>query len=89
MYQAHWGLSQAYDVSCEELDFLVMLAEENRKFVIGSRMMGGGFGGCTINLIEKSQIDTFKEKVRLKYFATFKTEPGFYPVQLSKGVHSI
>jgi galactokinase len=89
MYQAHWGLSQAYDVSCEELDFLVMLAEENKQDVIGSRMMGGGFGGCTINIVSNSQQEAFKEKVRLKYFATFKTEPEFYEVQLSNGVHKI
>ncbi len=89
MYEAHWGLSQAYDVSCEELDFLVMLAEENKEFVVGSRMMGGGFGGCTINIVSNGQQEAFKEKVRLKYFTTFKIEPEFYEVQLSKGVHKI
>jgi len=89
MYEAHWGLSQAYEVSCEELDFLVMLAEEDKFAVIGSRMMGGGFGGCTINLIKRDQEEIFKEKVRQKYFATFKQEPDFYPVQLSKGVHQL
>ncbi len=88
MYQAHWGLSQAYDVSCEELDFLVMLAEEDKNAVIGSRMMGGGFGGCTINIVSKQQEEVFKEKVRQKYFTTFKIEPEFYSVKLSKGVHS-
>ncbi|CAN5347229.1 galactokinase [soil metagenome] len=89
MYQAHWGLSQAYEVSCEELDFLVMLAEEDKNAVIGSRMMGGGFGGCTINLVRKDQEESFKERVRLKYFTTFKKEPDFYPVQLSNSVHKI
>ena len=89
MYQAHWGLSKAYDVSCEELDFLVLLAEENKSVVIGARMMGGGFGGCTINLVSKNKEETFKEKVRQKYFATFKTEPIFYSIKLSDGVHSI
>ncbi len=89
MYQTHWGLSQAYEVSCEELDLLVTLAEEERNDVIGSRMMGGGFGGCTINLIRRGQEEIFKEKVRQKYFTTFKKEPDFYPVKLSKGVHAI
>jgi galactokinase len=87
MYQAHWGLSQAYNVSCEELDFLVMLAEEDKTVVAGARMMGGGFGGCTINLVTAGKEEFFKEKVRLKYFATFKKEPAFYEVQLSQGVH--
>lgn len=89
MYQTHWGLSQAYDVSCPELDFLVSLAEELRSEVIGSRMMGGGFGGCTINIIQKERVSVFKEMVLAKYFATFKKEPGFYSVKLSDGVHSV
>lgn len=88
MYETHWGLSQAYDVSCLELDFLVSLAEEHRNEIIGSRMMGGGFGGCTINLAEQSKVEKFKEEVRNKYFSTFKKEPEFYSVKLSNGVHS-
>lgn len=88
MYETHWGLSQAYDVSCPELDFLVSLAEENEQRIPGARLMGGGFGGCTINLIEKGYEETFKEKVRLKYFATFKKEPDFYSIKLSQGVHA-
>ncbi len=89
MYQTHWGLSQAYEVSCQELDFLVSLAEEQRSEVIGSRMMGGGFGGCTINLIAKGKVKAFKEMALAKYFATFKKEPDFYSVKLSDGVHSV
>ncbi len=89
MYQTHWGLSQAYEVSCEELDYLVMLAEENKNAVLGARMIGGGFGGCTLNLMRKSDEPEFKERVWQKYFATFKTEPKFYPVRLSQGVHQI
>ncbi len=89
MYQTHWGLSQAYEVSSHELDFLVSLAEEQRSEVIGSRMMGGGFGGCTINLVEKGKVKVFKEIVLAKYFATFKKEPDFYSVKLSDGVHSV
>ena len=89
MFQTHWGLSQAFEVSCEELDFLVMLAEEDKKTVVGARMMGGGFGGCTINLVRKGREGIFKEKVRQKYFVTFKNEPDFYSVELSKGTHQI
>ena len=89
MYQTHWGLSRAYEVSCEECDALVTIAEEDRNEVMGSRIMGGGFGGCTINLVKKGKEEMFKEKVRQKYFATFKKEPDFYPVKLSEGVHAI
>ena len=89
MYLSHWGLSQAYDVSCQELDFLVMQAEEDKNKVLGSRMMGGGFGGCTINLVQKNYEGIFKETVRKKYFATFKQEPDFYSVKLSQGVHQL
>jgi galactokinase len=89
MFQAHWGLSQAYEVSCAELDHLVMLAEEDKQMVAGSRMMGGGFGGCTINLVSKDQKEKFIDKTRKNYFATFKKEPDFYSVTLSQGVHQI
>ncbi len=89
MYETHWGLSKAYDVSCPELDMLVSIAEEDKNEIVGARMMGGGFGGCTINLVKKGQEQFFKEKVRQKYFATFKKEPDFYSVKLSDGVHAI
>jgi galactokinase len=87
MYETHWGLSQAYDVSCEELDFLVAMGEEDKSKIIGSRMMGGGFGGCTINLIANGHEGAFSERVRENYFATFKKEPDFYQVNLAEGVH--
>ena len=87
MFETHWGLSKSYDVSCEELDHLVLLAEENRDIVCGARMMGGGFGGCTINLVKSDKVDYLRGYVHDKYFATFGTEPDFYTVQLSRGVH--
>jgi galactokinase len=89
MYETHWGLSKSYDVSCAELDFLVTMAEDEKNSILGSRMMGGGFGGCTLNLISNDRIDAFSEKVRAKYFGTFKKEPDFYPVNLSEGVHQM
>lgn len=89
MYQTHWGLSQAYDVSCEELDLLTSIAEEDTNVVPGARMMGGGFGGCTINFVLSSELQVFKEKASQKYFAAFKREPDFYTVKLSDGVHSL
>ncbi|HWA34630.1 MAG TPA: hypothetical protein VG737_10895, partial [Cyclobacteriaceae bacterium] len=89
MFQAHWGLSQAYEVSCPELDHLVMIAEEDKQLVAGARMMGGGFGGCTINLVSKGHEEQFMDKTRKKYFASFEKEPDFYSVALSQGVHQI
>jgi galactokinase len=86
MFETHWGLSQAYEVSCEESDFLVSLAEEEKNKILGARMMGGGFGGCTVNLIEKSYQKVFQEKVLDQYVATFKKEPDFYSVDLVDGV---
>ena len=61
MYESHFGLSKLYKVSCEELDFLVDLTRNQHK-IIGSRMMGGGFGGCTINLIQDDFIDQFVDE---------------------------
>jgi len=87
MFETHWGLSNLYKVSCDESDFLVRLAEENQEAVIGARQMGGGFGGCIINVIKKGTVEKYSQKVRDKYFATFKKEPDFYSVNLSQGVH--
>ena len=62
LYQSHEGLSAQYKVSCTELDFLVNRAKENPN-VLGARMMGGGFGGCTINLVLKNVADDFAKEV--------------------------
>ncbi len=56
MYETHYGLSRDYEVSCKELDFLVDYVKPNAA-VIGARMMGGGFGGCTINLVKKDECE--------------------------------
>lgn len=84
MYDTHWGLSQAYEVSCVELDYLVALAEEEK--ITGARMMGGGFGGCTINLAQNDKAESFKEKVIRQYAANFNIQPEFYLVNLVDGV---
>jgi len=86
MYETHWGLSQAYEVSCDELDFLVSLAKGEKGKIAGARMMGGGFGGCTINLIQKDAVKAFQEKVLDQYIATFHIAPEFYLVKLVDGV---
>lgn len=73
MYEAHWGLSEMYEVSCDELDFLVEQTKENPK-ILGSRMMGGGFGGCTINIIHKDEVQHFIQKVSPLYLEVFGKE---------------
>lgn len=87
MFETHWGLSNDYEVSCAELDLLVKLATQFPSEVLGARQMGGGFGGCVINLIRKGAVDNFSQKVREKYVASFKKEPDFYLVTLKEGVH--
>lgn len=87
MYETHWGLSRDYEVSCEELDFLAELAEECG--VTGSRIMGGGFGGCTINLVRNEICDTFIEKAKSGFAAKYGHEPMIYPVIISDGARKL
>ncbi len=70
MYGSHDGLQHNYEVSCPELDFLVDYSRK-RDFIYGSRMMGGGFGGCTINLIEEDKISNYIKEVNKAYFQEF------------------
>lgn len=84
MYQSHQGLSELYEVSCEELNFLVDQAKGSSG-VCGSRMMGGGFGGCTLNLIQKSKVAVFVDKMKKAYFDHYKKTIPCYVVQLDQG----
>ncbi|MGB5419354.1 MAG: galactokinase, partial [Algibacter sp.] len=77
-----------YKVSCEELDFLVQQAKLNGQ-VLGARMMGGGFGGCTINIISKGAADSFKTNVLKEYKLKFNKNCSFCSVKLSNGTHVI
>jgi galactokinase len=88
IYESHNGLQHQYKVSCEELDFLVDLAKGNNE-VIGARMMGGGFGGCTINIVKKGKATDFVEKVTPLYKAKFNKECAAYAVNISEGTHKI
>jgi len=88
VYGSHNGLSKQYKVSCVELDFLVDLAKESDD-VIGSRMMGGGFGGCTINIVKKGKSDAFVEEVVPLYKEKFNKECSPYSVNISDGTHKI
>jgi galactokinase len=84
LYLSHHGLSKKYHVSCEELDLLVETAG-NIDGVLGARMMGGGFGGCTINLIKSSAVETFKSKITAAFNQAFGNDPLFYNVHLGNG----
>lgn len=88
LYQSHEGLSSNYKVSCDELDFLVHQAKNNPE-VLGARMMGGGFGGCTINLIHKNATQQFKTEVSRAFKKQFDKDCSIYSVTLSQGTHMI
>ena len=88
MFEAHEGLSKLYEVSCKELDFLVEKAKENKN-VIGARMMGGGFGGCTINIVKKESVDKFLEDSISTYKNEFVIEPEIIEVKIEDGTHEI
>ena len=86
MYKTHDGLSNDYEVSCKELDYLVEILKDNEN-VFGSRMMGGGFGGCTINLIEKKSVEKISREVKEKYLKKFGIEANSYVTQISGGTN--
>lgn len=88
MYGSHEGLSSFYQVSCEELDFLVDIAK-SIPGVIGSRMMGGGFGGCTISVVENDAYDSFVEKATSQFEAKFGKKPLLYDVVISDGARKL
>ncbi|MDE5568816.1 MAG: galactokinase [Muribaculaceae bacterium] len=85
MYETHEGLSKDYEVSCEELDFLNDVAKECG--VTGSRIMGGGFGGCTINLVKDDLYDSFIKAATEKFEAKYGHAPKIYDVVISDGAH--
>ena len=87
MYQTHFGMSKLYEVSCEELDFLNKLAR--KMDVTGSRVMGGGFGGCTINLVKDELYDTFIEEAVKQFTEKFGHAPKIYPVVISDGARKL
>ena len=88
IYASHSGLQNQYKVSCEELDFLVEQAKSNPN-ILGARMMGGGFGGCTINLISKRETPSFKTSISEAYKEKFNKACSIYSVKLSNGTHLI
>jgi galactokinase len=85
MFATHEGLSKDYEVSCAELDFLVE-AVKGQPGVLGARMMGGGFGGCTINLVREEAIGELAAKVSVAYTKTMNRELTTYKAQIENGV---
>ena len=88
MYQTHEGLSKNYEVSCPELDFLVDLSKDIPQ-VVGSRMMGGGFGGCTINLVEEGYVNEFMDLASKAYKEQFDINLTSILVATSNGVETV
>ncbi|MCA1802653.1 MAG: galactokinase [Rhodothermaceae bacterium] len=88
MYQSHYGLRDDYEVSCRELDILVEAAEQIDG-VLGARMMGGGFGGCTINLVLDNTLEDTIRQIQTYYHEKTGKEPGFHIVQIGQGTHLV
>ena len=88
LYQSHDGLSNKFKVSCKELDFLVEQTKSNKN-ILGARMMGGGFGGCTINLIKKTEVANFKKEIDTNFKNEFNRDCSIYQVKLSKGTRVV
>ena len=88
MYGSHYGLKDKYEVSCPELDQLVVIAEECEG-VIGARMMGGGFGGCTINLVRKDAVDSLSQHITNNYQTPQGEPPLIIIAQIEQGVHKL
>jgi galactokinase len=84
MYRSHDGLSKEYEVSCKELDFLVA-AVRNNTDVLGARMMGGGFGGCTINIVKEGAIKELIDKLSIAYKNEMNLELTAYIAETDDG----
>ena len=84
MYQSHQGLSEKYQVSCQELDLLVDLTRQEQT-ILGARMMGGGFGGCTINLIKEHAVEELVKRIGKEYLEVTGKDMTVYPVNIADG----
>jgi galactokinase len=88
MFATHDGLSKMYEVSCNELDYLVEFVRNNDA-VVGARMMGGGFGGCTINLVKEEAVGVLIKDISAQYLKHFGKKPDAYLVSISDGTSKI
>jgi len=88
MFETHEGLSKLYEVSCPELDYLVEAVASNEN-VLGARMMGGGFGGCTINIIKKTAVEEITKALSAKYNQAMHKELSYYITSIEDGTHLV
>ena len=88
MWRSHVSLRDDYEVSCEELDLMVEIAR-GAKGVLGARMTGGGFGGSTVNLVRRGNLEEFKEKVNFDYQQLTGIEPTILVSEASDGACEI
>ncbi|EZH75054.1 galactokinase [Aquimarina atlantica] len=88
LFESHNGLQNQYNVSCTELDFLIDQARQNPD-VLGARMMGGGFGGCTINIIKKGTADVFIDTIAPLYHKQFNKTLSRYDIHIAQGTYKI
>jgi galactokinase len=88
MFSTHDGLSKMYEVSCKELDYFVNFVKDN-KSVIGARMMGGGFGGCVINLVKEDAIDNLVKKIKPAYESEMQLPLTYYIASIENGTEFV
>jgi galactokinase len=88
MRGSHHSLREEYEVSCPELDLMVEIATVQLG-VVGARMTGGGFGGCTINLVESDAVDAFKQRIAAEYFSKTRLDPEIFVSPASDGAEQV
>lgn len=88
MYETHAGLSELYEVSCPELDFIVSCTKKEGG-ILGARMMGGGFGGCVITLVKEDQLEGIVKRIKEAYFNKMNIGMNVYITQIENGTHII
>ena len=86
LYQSHEGLRHQYEVTIPELDLLVKLALK-APAILGARQIGGGFGGCTLNLVKKEEVAACMARILLAYREETGITAEFFPVKIEDGVH--
>ncbi len=88
MYETHTGLSELYEVSCPELDFIVSCTKKEEG-ILGARMMGGGFGGCVISLVKEDQLEGIVQRIKEAYFNKMNIGMNVYITQIEDGTHIV
>lgn len=88
MYETHFGLSELYEVSCPELDFIVSCAKKEPS-ILGARMMGGGFGGCVITLVKEADLDNVVKRIKDAYWNKMNIGMNVYITEIEEGTHII